>query len=309
MEPHSSKKRSEGRYRLISSMALVDQVVDRVLFSTWQKTEIKNCMQIAGKSGWSPMPEGFRGVLALGEQVLATDCSAFDWTYPSWLVDLTATIRLEQTRGCSPEYVKTVKARWQEVLGRRCVIKLPDGVIYRQTVQGIMKSGWLLTISGNSMAQELVTIMALKRSRPQAPLPRLWSMGDDVLMQWDGSDSSDLEQAISRLGILQKFSVQSPEFSGFLIKGTLKDPVVDPLYPDKHRFLLAHQNVDQLEEVCTAYGLLYALASPESRAWIDPYIEKYSRWTTHTYRMWALGTLPSGALRLRENIADRVFPF
>ncbi|QKI29238.1 hypothetical protein 2 [Amygdalus persica sobemo-like virus] len=309
MEPHKDQKIKEGRQRLISSLSLVDQVVDRCLFQTWQKTEIANCMQLAGKSGWSPMPEGFSQLMALGDKVLATDCSAFDWTYPAWLVDLTLTLRLAQTRGVSPQYERAVRARWKEVLGTDCMLRLPSGRVYRQVRPGIMKSGWLLTISGNSMAQELITLLGMRRARPSQPLGKLWSMGDDVLMQWDGSDSRDLETAIRTCGILQKFSVPRAEFSGFEFKGDLARPIVNPLYVDKHRYLLAYQPEEMLEEVVSAYGFLYALADDEHRRWLEPYLARYARWPTHVYRAWALGLSMNNSPALRQEVGKQVFPW
>lgn len=302
-------KIEEGRLRLISSLSLVDQVVDRCLFQTWQKVEIANCLQIAGKTGWSPMPEGFPQLYGLGDNVLATDCSAFDWTYPAWLAKLTLEIRLTQTREYSQEFAQAARNRWNEVLGTDCIMRLPNGQIFRQTRLGIMKSGWLLTISGNSMAQELITLLALRRARPQQQLGRLWSMGDDVLMQWDGSDSRDLEQAIATCGILQKFSVARAEFAGFLFEGNTAKPRINPLYVDKHKFLLAHRSEKELPEVVTAYGFLYALADEDTRLWLDPILRRYSRWPQIVFRHWALGVIPDKTLTLKSDVANSVFAY
>lgn len=308
MEPHSNSKIEEGRLRLISSIALVDQVVDRVLFTTWQRTEIKNCLKIAGKTGWSPMPLGYHHLYdAFPGQVLATDCSAFDWTFPEWLHDLTLDIRLDQTAGHIPAFENAARSRWREVLGDHCTIRLPYGKVYRQTIRGIMKSGWLLTISGNSQAQELITLLAYKRARPGKPLPRLWSMGDDVLMSWDGSDSGDLEREIRRVGILNKFSVPSAEFSGFKFEGDSINPIVNPIYAGKHQFLLAHVSEEDLQEVVTAYSLLYALSNEDQ--WLRPYLEKYSRWSKPVSRAWAQGLVQDHLLRLQSDVAGKVFPF
>lgn len=161
-------------------------MVDRVLFSSWKDVDAACVMQRAGKSGWAPMPVGFYDVLeCFPDEVLATDCSAFDWTYPSWIPDMILDIKLEQTQSYSPEYSAAARARFNEVLGTNCTIRLPDGSRLRQTKMGIMKSGWLLTISANSDAQELITLLAWQRAYPDlGECPLLWSMGDDVLMRW-----------------------------------------------------------------------------------------------------------------------------
>lgn len=250
-------------------------------------------MNRAGKSGWAPMPNGFYDVLeCFPDEVLATDCSAFDWTFPSWIPNLILKIKLEQMQYYCSEYAVAAQARFAEVLGKRCTIRLPDGSRLRQQVDGIMKSGWLLTISANSDAQELITLLAWSRAYPTlGPCPMLWSMGDDVLMRWyPGLDSAPLVREIARVGILSKFASTRREFSGFEF-GRDPHPWVDPLYPEKHKFLLAHTAEEDLEEVITSYGMIYAMARPKSREWLEPLLARYSRWTESIYKAWANGLL------------------
>lgn len=304
MEPHKPDKIASGRLRLISVMSLVDQCVDRALFSGMQKTEIAAPHDHPCKSGWSPMPCGFSDLeLEFPGDVLATDCSAFDWTFPSWLVEPLLQSRLEMMRGNSPEYVNAARARWLEVLGTACIIRLPDGTRLRQTVQGVMKSGWLLTISVNSQAQEFITRAAWQRHRAD-PFPRLWAMGDDVLMSWPGGDPDLLVREIARLGILTKLAVRDREFAGFLFPS---HATVNPLYPAKHKFLLAHCPLDKLEEMCSAYGLLYALSEPPD--WARKYITMYGRWTFRACRAWALGTLSAGLRPKTYDVFEQFYGF
>lgn len=248
-------------------------------------------MSRAGKTGWAPMPIGFYDVLeTFPDTVLATDCSAFDWTFPSWLPDMIVDIKLSQMQEVSAEFAIAARARFEEVLGTRCTLRLPCGTRYIQTRKGLMKSGWLLTISANSDAQELITLLAWSRAY-DGPCPLLWSMGDDVLMRWPKDlDSQPLVAQLRRAGILSKFASPEREFSGFLF-GRDGGPFVDPLYPEKHKYLLAHVPEEQLEEVITAYGLIYSLARPHVRSWLEPLLRKYGRWTDHVYKAWAYGLL------------------
>lgn len=266
-------------------------MVDRVLFSRVAKAEVDTAMLRAGKSGWAPMPVGFRDLLTcFGKCALATDCSAFDWTYPAWIVKLLPSLICDSMQESTPAYRAAVRARIDEVLGMHCTLRLPDGTRFQQSVQGIMKSGWLLTISKNSDAQELATLLAWSRAY-SGPCPRLWAMGDDVIMNWPSElDETPLVQELARAGLLSKFAIRSSEFSGFRFKYD-GDYWVDPLYPDKHRFLLAHTPSENITETVTSYGYLYALASPEVKAWIAPVIARYSRWPPAVYRAWAFGLL------------------
>lgn len=305
MEPHKPEKLEQKRYRLISILSLVDQMVDRILFRPWQRVEIDNVMDHAGKTGWSPLPVGFYDVLTtFPAGVLATDCSAFDWTFPGWLVTLIPQIRLDQGCGHSPQFELAVKRRIAEVMGERCVIRLPDGSRYRQTRPGVMKSGWLLTISFNSTAQELLTLLAWSRAY-SGPCPKLWSMGDDVLMAWPENLEPDrLVEELKRAGILAKFAEKKLEFAGFGMGRDGGTPYVEPLYPNKHKYLLAHVQQEQLEEVVTSYGLIYALARPQHKDWLEPYLRKYSRWPEATAQAWAYGLLGGATLLLGEASRD-----
>lgn len=285
-------------------------MVDRVLFGAWQQADINDAMSRASKTGWSPIPNGFYDVLGVfPKEVLATDCSAFDWTFPAWVVQVLIDLKLELMRGTTLSFESAARKRFSEVLGTGCTIRLPDGSRYRQLVQGIMKSGWLLTISANSDAQELITLLAWSRAYT-GPCPRLWSMGDDVLMRWqEGLPSGPLELELKRAGILSKFAVPEREFAGFKFgrDSVTGEPWVDPLYPDKHKYLLAHTQEEDLEEVVTSHGLLYSMARLETSRWIQPLLDKYSRWTRSVYKSWAYGHLMTTTKLVQTDDAAGMF--
>lgn len=296
VEPHKPEKIASKRYRLISCLSLVDQLVDRVLFGQWSSKEIDTVMDRAGKTGWSLLPVGFYDFLeTFPDSVLATDCSAFDWTYPAWVVEMIFDIKLQQMESYPPEFEIAVKARMKEVLGSNCVVRLPDGERLRQLIPGIMKSGWYLTINLNSDAQDLITNLAYRRAY-HSPCPKLWAMGDDVIMRWpEGQDQQPLVDELKRAGVLSKFATTAREFAGFKAERVMGKVTIDPLYPNKHKYLLAHVPTEQLEEVITSYGLIYALAG-DVKDWLSPLLRQYSRWTESTTLAWAYGLLGSTPL-------------
>lgn len=305
MEPHKPEKLAENRLRLISVFSLVDNMVDRMLFYPMVHKEINNHMQVPCKSGWTPMPMGFAALQRdFPDDVLATDCSAFDWTFPSWLVNPLLNSRLEHMTFLGPDYVAAARARWKEVLGTNCVIRLPDGTRLRQRVQGLMKSGWLLTISVNSQAQEFITRAAWNRCR-EDEFPAFWAMGDDVLMGWPSGSPDDLVAEIRKLGILTKMATNRREFAGFYFGERTS---VEPLYPAKHKFLLGHCSIEQLAEMCSSYGLLYAL-SETTPAWAHRYITMYGRWTRRACRAWALGTMTRSLARHQVETFGQFYGF
>lgn len=267
-------------------------------------------MAIAGKTGWAPMPSGYESLLrSFDGDVLATDCSAFDWTFPEWLVNDILDTRIARMRGVSAEIEWAMRARWREVLSTDCVVRLPNGSRYRQSVPGIMKSGWLLTISVNSEAQERLSIAAWMRTQTGS-VPRVWSMGDDVLMEWPpDSDEKGFVEELTRLGVIVKQASHSLEFAGFSFGRVNGYPVVNPLYERKHRFLLRHVPENQLEEVVSAYGCLYALADQDKSSWIRDILRRYGRWTLQTYRVWAVGLLTRDVRLFRTGDAHGWFEY
>lgn len=306
MEPHKPSKIEEGRLRLISVFSLVDQVVDRMLFYPMVRTEISNFMDHPCKSGWSPLPAGYSTLQAVfSGPVLATDCSAFDWTFPSWLVAPLLESRIEHMRGCSPKMRAAMERRWKEVIGTDCLLRLPDGLRLKQANPGLMKSGWLLTISVNSQAQDLITRVAWNRHR-RDPFPPFWAMGDDVLMSWPDGDEQLLVAQIRKLGILTKIAQRSREFAGFEIPSSRAQ--VEPLYADKHKFVLAHTPVEELEELCSSYALLYAL-SERRPLWLVEALQKYSRYTQRACRAWATGVVKLRISQQQRDVFARYFGF
>lgn len=186
-------KLESGRIRLIMVMSLEDQVVDRILMQNWHTAE-KYFMNIPGKTGWSPIPSGYRLFnTAFPGEVLATDCSAWDWTCPSWVPEVVLDMRLALCRSVSPEYESALRARFACVL-RDAVVRLPDGRRFKQVGWGLMKSGWFRTIAFNSTAQVLVNELAWLRAGFDGAVRGLWTMGDDVLLEW----ADDLDQSGGR---------------------------------------------------------------------------------------------------------------
>uniref|UniRef100_A0AAT9JGB8 RNA-directed RNA polymerase n=1 Tax=Cryptotermes secundus sobeli-like virus 2 TaxID=3133511 RepID=A0AAT9JGB8_9VIRU len=286
-EPHKISKMREGRYRLIMVMSLEDQMVDRMLMGTWPDAE--KFWLIPGKTGWSPVPAGSRYVTStFPGDVLATDCSAFDWTFPDWVGPLLLMLRLDMVQSLDDDYRTMLTRRWRAVIGPEAVLRLPDGTRFRQKRWGLMKSGWYRTIAENSAAQVLINHLAWLRTYPRQPMPTIWTMGDDVLMHRPPFlDVTEFETALATTGILVKQSSLKREFAGFEFRGSR----VNPLYPQKHRFLLHFVNPSIKGQVAMAYLCLYG-AAEVSR--IPPWLNKlmdHSPWTWRAAQLWADGAL------------------
>lgn len=284
-EPHKVSKLEEHRERLISCLSLEDQMVDRCLFYPWVASEVACVDSVTAKAGWSPLPDGFKAVWTTfpEKSSLAVDKTAWDWTMPGWVVLAYLAIKLRQTRGCTRDYQWMCLLRMMMVVGPGAVFRLPTGRRLRQRFWGLMKSGWFLTLSCNSMAQLCQHLLAWGRLRLRWELPYLWAMGDDMLVRWTLPRwlVKVYLHNLSMTGCIVKHGIFDRQFAGFRFSGEL----VTPLYKEKHQYALRHLKPAVEESTVLAYSLLYALSGDD---WLVKYHDKLGV-DEVTLRSWALG--------------------
>lgn len=287
-EPHKPAKVEDDRLRLIMVLSLEDQVVDRILFQNWVEMEERHVLDIPGKTGWVPIPFGYRVFnRAFPSRMLATDCSSFDWTVPPWASEMLLELRMEQSPLTIDQQI-LISRRWEQVMGRRCVVALPDGSRFQQGTSGLMKSGWFRTIADNSDLQLLINALAWIRSHRHKRFPLMWSMGDDVALDWGDYDQKAFEEALATTGIIVKTGSERREFAGFEIS---LSGSVTPLYAEKHDFLLRHVTPELKQDVANSYTLLYAKAEGPFKDVIDTYVSPHSTVSPGQATMWAEGVV------------------
>lgn len=243
-EPISIKKYDEGRFRLISSVSIVDQIIDHLLFDEMNEKFYSNWVKTPVKVGWSPIKGGWRFVPMIG--VRATDKSAWDWTVQEWLVDIIWQYRLNMSTA-PQQWRDLVNYRYNQLF-REARFIFSNGFIIKQKFSGMMKSGCVNTIIDNSLMQIVLDILV--RRRTGLPSNFLWAMGDDVLQ---GHQPQEYFDELSKLCILKHVD-EKAEFAGMVFSGS----VVDPSYPQKHAFNLLHAKDSVLPDLAKAYPLLYA---------------------------------------------------
>jgi hypothetical protein len=157
-EPHTRKKMKQRRYRLISSVSVVDQIVERLLFGAQNRFEISLWSEIPSKPGMG---------LALRDQAqklfsdlkmkssrakaACADISGFDWSVQEWEFEAELYMRLklmEPSLKDNPRLLNAVRNRF--ACFSLSLFQLSDGTLIAQELPGIMKSGSYLTSSMNS---------------------------------------------------------------------------------------------------------------------------------------------------------------
>lgn len=159
-EPHAMRKIKEGRFRLISSVSLVDQLVERLIFGPQNQLEIQRWRNIPSKPGMG---------LSLYEQAISiwrelqtyhdrhpaaeADISGFDWSVQSWELWADLAIRME-LGDFGSKLRRAAMSRFYCFMNS--VFQLSDGTLVEQGLPGLMKSGSYCTSSTNSRVRCLM---------------------------------------------------------------------------------------------------------------------------------------------------------
>lgn len=150
-EPHSIDKIKTGRLRLIMSISLVDQLVERVLNYRLNQSELASWPHIPSKGGssMSKFADRMHVVDWMRDRDMAEgDISGFDWSVKAWELRFDADLRIALSPGAG--------VYWRIALLQRVdclslsVFSLSDGTMIAQRVKGIQKSGSYNTTPTNS---------------------------------------------------------------------------------------------------------------------------------------------------------------
>lgn len=207
-ELHSAEKVSQGRYRLISSISVVDQCVERVLCSPQNNFEIESWKSLFSKPGLGLHDEGLDELSKCFKSMknpTGSDISGFDWSVPQWLLDVDAEVRSRLAGGGD------LWQRRARLLGLSLFV-LSDGSVYEQVMRGIQKSGSYNTSSTNSRIR-----VALAALVSDFEVGSVAAMGDDCVedTSWMGNTSMSYSfmEAYAKYGFRVK-EVQFAEFNG-----------------------------------------------------------------------------------------------
>ncbi|APG75771.1 hypothetical protein 2 [Hubei sobemo-like virus 29] len=245
-EPHKLKKLEDGRYRLISSVSVVDQLIDHMLFGDMNESLVENWLNVPSKIGWSHLWGGWRSI---PRDWVAVDKSSWDWTMQSWVCEMVLEVRLRLCSNPSQEWLDLAQWRYRELFLNPLFVT-SGGWILRQMRPGVMKSGCVNTIADNSIAQSILDVRVCYELG-LSPEP-LMSLGDDTYQKKRAAMGEYLER-LSQYAILKQV-VEAPEFGGFRFLGPKQ---VEPLYKGKHAYILLHVDPEVLPELAPSYQLLY----------------------------------------------------
>jgi hypothetical protein len=178
-EPHPLSKVKTGRLRLIASISVIDEVIERLLCNMQNETEIAQWTTTPSKPGIGftkqmvgQLIDYVSACKGADGKVMYTDVSGWDWTVQSWMFELDFKARIALS-GADPDgcFARVLGGRLSCL--RMSLFITSNGEMYEQFLPGIMKSGSYLTSSSNSRMRAMVSYM----------LGAEWcaTMGDDAL--------------------------------------------------------------------------------------------------------------------------------
>lgn len=207
-EPHKLQKLKDGKYRLIWAYPLEYQMVHRFFLSASINAELDSCDDIPSKPGTSFVQGGTRKLYSYmyngGKNLGEADKSGWDISVPACLQEMERDARW---RLCLNPDVVGFKFGffdcYRTLMLSRVVFS--DGTILEQMEPGIVRSGGLITISGNSRMQVLLKVWyCSERGQFDDNLHRLMAMGDDTVERIDEIDTKDYVAWMQNKGIKVK---------------------------------------------------------------------------------------------------------
>lgn len=204
-ELHNEKKVEEGRLRMIMTLSIIDQIVERLLFGPQNRCEIAYHNDIPSKPGMGLHDEGIvalQGTFSemqakadeAGHSMYEADVSCFDWSVQPWMLRADAGVRCKAA-GCraGTVYADLVMKRC-EILSKSIVVT-SGGHVFEQVIPGVQKSGSYTTSSTNSRVRVLTGILAGAED--------IIAMGDDSVETT--ADAKRAEERYYDMGFKLKF--------------------------------------------------------------------------------------------------------
>lgn len=174
-EPHPPRKFKSGKMRLISSVSLIDQLIERLLCGEQNACEIANWHRIPSKPGMGLDSKENRDLVraAVREDAAEADVSGWDWSVQGWELAWEAEARI-QLSSLPPPLALAMRNRFHCVANT--VFVEPGGFMFAQVVPGIQLSGCYNTSSSNSRMRVMAAHL----------IGAKWcfAMGDDCVEQY-----------------------------------------------------------------------------------------------------------------------------
>ncbi|APG75782.1 hypothetical protein 3 [Hubei sobemo-like virus 37] len=241
-EPHKPSKVDEGRWRLIFSAPLFYQILEHLLLDPLDELEKDNQWSLPTKLGWHPFWGGAQMCRSTFDKPCSMDKKCWDWTLTHYLVELDTQLRKRLV--IAPDIWYDLLDKLTSMSFYTASFQFSSGHVFRQTKEGIMKSGLVRTLSTNSHCQYFIHLLACNKCGHNHVC---WIIGDDVIVS---DPCSEYLEYTSHYCLLKDVD-WNYHFAGFdLLKNV-------PLYWSKHVSRLLYSSDEVIPEILDNYQRLY----------------------------------------------------
>jgi hypothetical protein len=251
-EPHTIKKRDEGRWRLIIASSLPVQMVWQMTFSTMNDLEILKAGVLPSVQGYVSSGGGWKFFYKRCKTHNLTTCldkSSWDWLAPAWVFQADLLLRYRLCNNPNPKWFQVATMLYRDAFADAKLL-FSSGDVYQQQFGGFMKSGVLNTISTNSHCQVFIHLLASLRCGVTAT--GILACGDDTIQE--PIVSPDYQDELEKAGCSVKICTDERiEFMGYEY-----GPEPEPLYFAKHVNSIATTKPDDLPDTLGSYARMYA---------------------------------------------------
>jgi hypothetical protein len=234
-EPTKVKKLEKGMPRVITGLPLHKMLKHQTIFKNMLDVAVEKLGDSPIKYGFSPVVSGNIDRIAecfVGRKVYESDKSNWDFMFHGYIYDICENIveaLAVQPADMSDEAFEDYKIdvrnsflEMKEGSKYRCT----NGKVFQSTSSGIMKSGWLLTIFVNSLAQIVCDVLIKMRMgvSDEDILSKDHYMiagGDDVLQTFpENFDTKRYISEAKKLGLVLEPFIEHESFDGCEYFGT-----------------------------------------------------------------------------------------
>lgn len=177
-EPHNKRKVNSKAWRLINVCSVVDNLIDRFLFTEQDSIELQNWRTLPSKCGAGLTDEDGE---ALAQYVakynlnLETDMTGWDIRVPFFLLQMEVEARIKLNNACMQW---ATAARNVTILAAHRVIMTSSGELYTRLIPGGQSSGRKITSSGNSRMRFMLAALVANDFKYT---PHAMCQGDDAV--------------------------------------------------------------------------------------------------------------------------------
>lgn len=213
-EPHKIEKIRDGRFRLIWAMPIEYQLIHRLFFGPSLAAELAHYHEIPSKGGMSNVRGGFHRLykdLYDGSDNFADiDKSGWDMHAAWWTILMERDVRWSLCLNPNPIFKHCFDACYESLLISNIIFS--DGTLLEQVEPGIVRSGSMITLSGNSRMQVLLKILYLQEKHGGFVLGRdkIAAIGDDTLERMPKDFCGDFQKWLEQHGYKCKEIAHGP---------------------------------------------------------------------------------------------------